>query len=164
MFPFSAYILSHLCVTFVFLVFCRAVRASPWIGAVGQGLSVFVRATRGSFFLDNRTFFCPTDLFRGFFLCAKATDRSMLRVTNYSHQAWRRSTVGFFSPCLVLAGKKAAGLLRLRSSKRVVEKKNWTVPPDWIRKKSEPIRYVSTRTHYTRVMVHVSKPQFLPMS
>jgi len=28
-----------------------------------------------------------------------------------------------FSPCLVLAGKRAAGLLRLRSSKRVVERK-----------------------------------------
>jgi len=123
-FPFSAYILSHLCVTFVFLFFCRAVRASPWIGAVGQGLSVFVRATRGSFFLTIEPFSVPTDLFKRVVPVRKSDRSSMLRVTNYSHQAWRRSTVSFFSPCLVLAGKKAAGLLQLRSSKRVVEKKN----------------------------------------
>ena len=93
---------------------------------MGQDPSVFVRATRGIFLTIEPFFSVFTDLFTRvvLFLCAKAADRARYasRIIPIRHGGG--VTVGFFFPCLVLAGKRAAELLRLHSSKRVVERRN----------------------------------------
>jgi len=72
-------------------------------------------------FPDNRTFlFCLHRLVHeGCAVLVHATRHELFPSGMAAEYSWL-----FFPPCLVLAGKRAAGLLRLRSSKRVVEKTN----------------------------------------
>lgn len=121
----SPTLVCNLC--FIFLLSRGAGISMDWSGRaerpMGQGPSVFVRVTRRSIFLTIEPFLFPQTCSQG--LCCSGTQkRPIEHATRHEIIPIRHGggvQLAFFP--LMLAKKKAAGLLRLRSSKRVVERK-----------------------------------------
>lgn len=93
---FCIYILPHWCELLFFFLSRDTGISMDWSGGTG---SVSIRTGYERYLPDNRTFlFCLHRLVHGGCVVpVRKSDRSSTpRVTKYSHQAWRRSTVGFF--------------------------------------------------------------------
>jgi len=136
-----------------------------WSGGTG---SVGVRTAYERYlFPDNRTFlFCLHRLVHeGCVVPVRKGDRSStLRVTNYSHQAWRRSTVGFFFSLSCVSGKKSCRTAATTFFKASCWKEKLNCCT-WLNTKKKRTNTLCQHTNSLRwEMVHVSKPQFSPMS